>query len=103
MIFFGTDQADLDCFNFEGNIVKHSKSVNLLGVEIDKRLIFDDHILTIMRIRSYLDIDHAQQVGNTYILTQFNYCNLIWMFCSKTIINQKIDRAHKRALLNLSR
>ena len=108
MIFLGTDQADLDYFNFEGNIVKPSKSVNLLGVEIDKRLTFDNHILNIckivnnktnalVRIRSYLDNDHAQQVANAYILSQFNYCNLIWMFCSKTT-NQKIIRAHKRAL-----
>ena len=108
MIFLGTDQADSDYFNFEGNIVYPSKSVKLLGVEIDYKLTFDSHISNIckivnnktnalMRIRSYLDIDSALKIAKAYILSQFNYCNLIWMFCSKTA-DKKVTRAHKRAL-----
>ena len=108
MIFLGKNQAEQDFFNFEGNLVYPSKSVKLLGVEIDDKLNFDTHISNIckvvnnktnafMRIRSYLNLDHAQKVATAYALSQFNYCDLIWMFCSKTT-NQKIVRAHKRAL-----
>ena len=108
MIFLGTNQAEQDFFNFEGNLVYPSKSVKLLGVEIDDKLNFDAHISNIckvvnnktngfMRIRSYLNIDHAQKVATAYALSQFNYCDLIWMFCSKTT-NKKVVRAHKRAL-----
>ena len=108
MIFLGIDQAELDFFNFEGNLVYPSKSVKLLGVEIDFKLTFENHISNIckivnnktnafMRIRSYLNIENAQKIASAYIFSQFNYCDLIWMFCSKTN-NQKVVRAHKRAL-----
>ena len=50
-----------------------------------------------MRIRNYLDNEKARQICTAYILSQFHYCNLIWMFCSK-FSNQRVQRAHKRAL-----
>ena len=33
----------------------------------------------------------------TFILSQFNYCPLVWMFCDRTL-NNKINRAHEKAL-----
>ena len=33
----------------------------------------------------------------TFIESQFNYCPLVWMFCSKKMDN-KINRIHERAL-----
>ena len=32
-----------------------------------------------------------------FILSQFNYCPLVWMFCDRTL-NNKINRIHERAL-----
>ena len=34
---------------------------------------------------------------NSYILSAFNYCPIVWMFCSKAL-NNMINRTHKRAL-----
>ena len=34
---------------------------------------------------------------NTVIISSFNYCPLVWMFCGKDA-NHKINRTHKRAL-----
>ena len=34
---------------------------------------------------------------HTFIMSNFNYCPLIWKFCRK-IQNKEIDRVHKRAL-----
>ena len=32
-----------------------------------------------------------------FILSQFNYCPLVWMFCDRTL-NNKVNRIHERAL-----
>ena len=34
---------------------------------------------------------------NSFIMSQFNYCPLIWMFCGK-VANNDLNRTHKRAL-----
>ena len=41
--------------------------------------------------------EQALSICNVVILSNFNYCPLIWLFCNKDG-NKKIDRAHKRAL-----
>lgn len=90
------------------NIVTPSKSVKLLGITIDNDLKFDLHINDICRkannkiwclyrIRKYLDEKHARRLCNAFVLSNFNYCPLIWMYCNKTL-DAKINRVHKRAL-----
>ena len=41
--------------------------------------------------------EQALSICNVVILSNFNYCPLIWLFCNKGA-NKKIDRTHKRAL-----
>ena len=86
--------------------IESSKSVKLLGLTIDNKLNFGIHMNNICkvpsakikglgRIRSRLNL---LQVKTLYfILSQFNYCCLVWMFCSKTLQN-KINQIQKRAL-----
>ena len=73
-----------------------SKSVKLLGITIDKELKFDIHIDNICkqvnkkvcclyRIRRFLNVDNAQRLCNAFVLSNFNYCPLIWMVCNKTL------------------
>ena len=99
-----------------GNKVRASKSFKLLGVNIDKNLKFDEHIKDICskarsicfafsRIRKFLTVDKARLLYNAVILSNFSYCPLIWMFCSKsdnTLINNrkqfervKVDKSEK--------
>ena len=92
----------------EGNKVAASNSVKLLGVCIDKDLKFEDHIkdicskarsrcFALSRIRGYLSLDKAILLYNAFILANFSYCPLIWMFCSKKE-NTLINNVHKKAL-----
>ena len=76
-----------------------SKSMKLLGLTIDNKLNFGIHINNIRkvasakikglrRIKSRLNLSPAKILYNSFILSQFNYRCLVWMFCSKTL--QKI-------------
>ena len=88
--------------------VKESNEVILLGITIDKKLVFKKHIENLCRtaqyklhaltgIRKYLTLDKAILYGNTFINSQFNYASLIWMFSRKTLYH-KIEKIHHRTL-----
>ena len=49
------------------------------------------------RISKYLSQDKLEIIMKTFIQSQFNYCPLVWMFCSRTL-NNKINKLHERAL-----
>ena len=87
---------------------KVSNGVILLGIKIDKKLVFKEHIENscrtdqckfhvLTRIRKYLTLDKAILLGNTFVNSQFNYAPLIWMFCRKTLYH-KIEKIHHRTL-----
>ena len=74
--------------------IRESSSVTLLGLTIDNRLTFKDHINilcgkanlklhALRRIRKYLTTVKAKLLYNTFINSQFNYASIIWMFCYK--------------------
>ena len=48
------------------------------------------------RISNYLTHDQKRLL-NSIIKSQFSYCPLIWMFCSRSL-NNLVNRIHKRAL-----
>ena len=92
----------------DGITIQNSKTVKLLGVTIDSQLNFlpqaelmsqtvNRRTNALNRIRDGLNTEKANRLGNSFILSIFNYCPLIWMFCSKTA-NNLINRSHKRAL-----
>ena len=79
----------------EGFRLESAKSVNLLGIIIDNNLTFDTHVSNICktasakvkslsRTRNILNEKQAKLLYNSFILSQFNYCSITWMFCSKT-------------------
>ena len=84
------------------------KSVKLSRLTIDNKLNFGIHINDICNvasakikglgtIRNRLNSSQVKILCNSFILSQFNYCCLFWMFCSK-ILQKKIDQIQKRAL-----
>ena len=88
--------------------VVSSRSVELLGVKIDEHLKFTEHITklckkgnqklhALARISKYLNKDKLKILMKTFIISQFNYCPLTWMFHNRTL-NNKINRLHERAL-----
>ena len=85
-----------------------SDTVKLLEVIIDSKLRFNEPVKIICqksnnkvkafsRVVRYLEPQKASLLYNSFILTNFNYCPLIWMFCGKTP-NDKVNSVHKRAL-----
>ena len=94
--------------NIDGESYKGCKSVKLLGIYINNKLNFDDHVSEICkkaslklhalsRISHFVGSDKLRVVMKAFIESQFSYCPLIWMFHSRTL-NRRINSLHERAL-----
>ena len=80
----------------DGNTTITSQNyVKVLGVSIDKHLTFNDHISSscskaarqlnaFARISKHLNLDSRRVIHQSFILSNFNYCPLVWHFCGKT-------------------
>ena len=55
------------------------------------------YIKAFSRVANLLDLDKAKLLYNSFLLSNFNYCPPIWIFCGKQW-NKEINRVHKRAL-----
>ena len=89
-------------------VLTPSIDVKLLGVYIDKNLTFKKHVQylckkasnktkALLRIRPFLNTLTAKRLFEAFILSNFNYCPLIWMYGCKSN-NVLINKIHKRAL-----
>lgn len=83
-------------------------SVKLLGLLIDVKLSFSEHISIICskagkqisalaRISRDLDVNTKLMLFQSFILCQFNFCPIVWHFCSLKD-SQKIEKVQHRAL-----
>ena len=108
MMFLGLKSDNSFILDISGQQVKQSEQVKLLGVQIDNSLTFDAHIKELCRkinqklcafsrIRPFLNEEKAKMLLTSVVLSNFSYCPLIWLFCSKTA-NKEINRTNKRAL-----
>ena len=93
---------------FENFTLKNTKEEKVLGITIDNELKFDTHLKNICkkanqklsvlsRISNYMSTNHSKLLVNSFIKSQFNYCPLIWMFCSRKA-NNKINNLQERSL-----
>ena len=94
--------------SIDGNTIDASKSVKLLGIQIDNNLNFNEHVSSICkkvnlklhalaRISKFMDKDKLRVLMKAFIESQFGYCPLIWMHHSRKL-NNKINKLHERAL-----
>ena len=88
--------------------IRESQNVELLGLTIDNRLTFKDHINmlcrranyklhALRRIRKYLTLEKSKLLYNNFINNQFNYASIIWMFCHKQDYFE-VEKIHYKAL-----
>ena len=49
------------------------------------------------RIPKYISEDKKCMLFKSFIILQFNYCQIVWM-CFGRVLNNKINNAHERAL-----
>ena len=103
LITFETNRSNLEesKIQINGSTIIESKKVKLLGVTLDHQLRLEEHnqvfINALARIASYIDESKRILLMKTFILSYFNYCPLIWMFCSRKS-NSWINRFHERAM-----
>ena len=88
--------------------IMSKEKVKLLGIHVDNRLNFDYHIRqlckktgkklhALTRVFRYMDISQRKLIANVFIMSQFSYCLLIWMFHSRAM-EHRINRIHERTL-----
>ena len=88
--------------------IKNSASKKLLGVIINNKLDFTEHLNTsckkanlmlhaLNRISRFLSPEQHVLIINAYIKSLFNYCPLVWMFCYRRIMH-KMNKIHERSL-----
>ena len=85
-----------------------SPFVNLLGVLLDEKLCFNDHVDSVLRKTSRqvnalcrfgrdLNVERKLILLKSFILCNFTYCSAVWHFCGKTNTD-RLERILKRAL-----
>ena len=73
------------------NDIESTKSVKLLGITVDDRLRFDQHIPNLcskatmqlnalVRLQKYMRKPEKVVIVNSFIYENFNYCPLVWHF-----------------------
>ena len=74
--------------------IKPKDNVKILGLHLDNKLKFDEHITklcqnagkqvqVISRLRHVLDEETKLLLYNCFVECYFNYCSIVWHFCSK--------------------
>ena len=101
-----TDQI---CIAINDNVSITSETyVKALGVYIDNRLTFNEHIKrtslkaarqlnALSRIAKFLNFRTRKLVFQSFIMSNFTYCPLVWHFCGK-MNNSKIEKIQERAI-----
>ena len=98
---------DID-INFENVSITSSDCIKMLGIHVDERLNFDQHVTYICRkagrqinvlkrMKNVLDFESRLCIYRSFILSNFSYCPVVWMFTNKRNIDM-IDKIQERAL-----
>ena len=107
LIIFGTREEKVSMHVGEVQI-EEIDDEKLLGITLDKKLTFKKHVQAICkkasqklhaltRISIYMEPKKLKVLMKAFVMSQFSYCSLIWMFHDRTL-NNKINRIHERAL-----
>ena len=97
VIFISQDNVRV---NISTAQIENSKCQKLLGINIELKLTFEDHINRIgkkasAKLNALSRISYYMDPLKRRLLV--NYCTLTWMFHSRKL-NNKINRIHKRCL-----
>ena len=93
--------------NIDDIKIENTSSKKLLGIIIDSKLNFKQHLEEIIkkfsrkmnvlsRITPYVTLVKPNLLMISFFTSQLNYCSLVWM-CYNRIINNKISRLHEIA------
>ena len=93
--------------NIDDIKIENTSSEKLLGIIIDSKLNFKQHLEGIIknfsrkmnvlsRITPYVTLVKPNLLMMSFFTSQLNYCSLVWI-CYNRIINNKISRLHEIA------
>ena len=102
------NNTENETFLFHNILMENSKEQKILGVITDNKLNFKSYvselckkasqkIAPLSRLSSYQHNSEKKLIFNSIIKSQFSYCPLAWMFCSRTS-NNMINKLHERSL-----
>ena len=88
MILQRSGNPDVHTIEIDGNKIETTNSVDLLGIYIDNKLTFDDHIFTLYNkapmqsnaiglLNRYLGKKELEVIVNSFIYSNFIYCPLV--------------------------
>ena len=95
-------------FKLDDNIIKCEEHVKLLDVTIDFQLNFDLHISNVCK-KASRQLNVLKRIGRnlcrlgklnvyySFIMSNFNYCPLVWHFCGE-VNTKKIEKIQESAL-----
>ena len=92
----------------ENTKLESTSSIKVLGVNIDSKLNFNDHVCymcteagrqlnVLLRLKSSLDYDNRMVIYKSVIISYFSYCPMVWLFTSKSSLF-RLENIQKRAL-----
>ena len=85
-----------------------SDDEKLLGITLDKKIKFKKHVKKLCKkanqmrhpptsISIYMKLERLKLLMKSFIMSQFSYCLLIWMFHDRNL-NNKTNKIHERAI-----
>ena len=101
-------RCELQKINVHNKEIEEVKQVKLLGITFDNNMSMTDHIRNLCkragaklsalaRISPFLNEQKRVILMKSFIVSQFNYCPIIWMYCQRRS-NNLINKIHERAL-----
>ena len=95
-------------WNINDLAINSGNSVKLLGIEIDNKLSFEQHISTlcnkasnilnlIRRIQKLMGFKENKVLLNSFVYSNFDYGHVVWHFCSSKSL-YKIKKIQEQAL-----
>ena len=102
------NNTENETFLFHNILMENNKEQKILGVIIDSKLNLKSHINQLCKkasqksaassiLSSYLHNSEKKSIFNSIIKSQFSYCRLVWIFCSRTS-NNMINKLHESSL-----
>ena len=88
--------------------IKNEKLQTLLGVQLETKLNFTSHVTNLCkkasnklhalsRVSKYMTFNQRKTILASFIIQQFGYCPLVWIFHSRKL-NNRINQLHERSL-----
>ena len=102
------NKTENEAFLLHNILMENSKEQKIVGVINDNKLHFKRHtsqlckrasqkVAALYRLSNYLHNSEKKLIFNSIIKSQFSYCPLVWMLCSRTSNNMN-NKLHERSL-----